>query len=52
MRLTTTSPPNELAIDEVPLKHIHVEDMQIKGVCFDTVKFAVCADFRLPLIEI
>ena len=51
-RLITASPANELAVDEVPLKHVHVKDVQIKRVCFDTVEFAVCTDFGLPLIEI
>lgn len=46
------SPANEFAIDKVPFKHVHVEDVKIERVCLNTVEFAVATNLRLPLVEV
>jgi hypothetical protein len=47
------SPTDKFTINEIPLESLHVEDMQVERVCFNTVKFAICCpNFRLSLIKV
>lgn len=46
------SPSNELAVDKVPLKHIHIKDVKIQTVCFNTVELSITADLWLSLVEV
>lgn len=47
-----SSPADELAVDKIPLENVHIEDVKVKGIGFDTIEFAITADLWLPLIEV
>ena len=46
------SPADELSINEVPLEHVHVEDVEVKWICLDAVELSISTDLRLPLVEV
>lgn len=46
------SPANEFSVNKVPFEDIHVEDVQVEGVCFNAVKFAITSHLWLSLVEV
>ena len=48
----TESPTNKLAVYEIPLKSLHVKDVQVKRVSLHTVQLAISSNLWLSLIKV